>query len=90
MGTFGGALEARQIKASEGTLAADVRGEVALSEDGVLIIERIHVVLRLKAPEQSRETAERVHGFYAAKCPVYRSLEAAIAITSELVFEPAG
>ena len=28
MGTYGGALEARQIKASEGTLVADVSGEV--------------------------------------------------------------
>jgi uncharacterized OsmC-like protein len=88
MGTYGGALEARQIKASGGTLAAEVRGEVGLSEDNVLIIERIHVVLRLKAPEESRETAERVHGIYAEKCPVYRSLKAAIAITSELAFEP--
>ncbi len=87
MGTFGGALEARRVNASGGRLVADVHGEVGLSADGVLIIERIHVVLRLKAPEEARETAERVHGFYAEKCPVYRSLRAAIAITSELVFE---
>jgi hypothetical protein len=30
----------------------------------------------------------RVHGFYQDRCPVYRSLRAAIAITTELVFEP--
>jgi uncharacterized OsmC-like protein len=56
------------------------------SEDGVLIIKRIHVILRLTANAEHRETAERVHGFYAQKCPVYRSLEAAIAITTELAF----
>ena len=61
-------------------------GEVEL-EDNVLVIRRIHVVLRLKAEESQRETAIRVHGFYADKCPVYRTLKTAIAITTELVFE---
>ena len=87
MGTYGGALEARQVKASEGKLAADVSGEVEKAEDGVLVLKRIHVALRLKAPEEARETAERVHGFYADKCPVYRSVKAAIDVTSELQFE---
>ena len=61
-------------------------GEVEL-EDHVLVIRRIHVVLKLKAEESQRETAIRVHGFYADKCPVYRTLKQAIAITTELVFE---
>lgn len=90
MGTYGGALEARQVKASEGTLVADVTGEVEKADDGVLVLKRIHVVLRLKAPEEARETAERVHGFYADKCPVYRSVKAAIDVTSELAFEATG
>jgi len=63
-------------------------GEVEL-EGKVLVIRRIHVKLRLKAPAAQRETAERVHGFYKDSCPVYRSLQAAIAITTELAFEPA-
>ena len=63
-------------------------GEVEL-EDHVLVIRRIHVVLKLKAEESQRETAIRVHGFYADKCPVYRTLKPAIAITTELVFEAA-
>jgi uncharacterized OsmC-like protein len=54
----------------------------------VLVIKRIHVKLKLKANEEHRATAERVHGMYAERCPVYRSLVAAIAITTELVFEP--
>jgi uncharacterized OsmC-like protein len=56
------------------------------SEDGVLVIKRIHVVLKLTASEEHRATAERVHGFFADKCPVYRSLTPAIAITTELAF----
>jgi len=62
-------------------------GEVEL-EDNVLVIRRIHVRLRLKAEESQRETVERVHGFFADKCPIYRSLKAAIQIDTELVFEP--
>ena len=64
MGTFGGALEARQIDASNGKLTAEVTGEVE-TEDGVLVIRRIHVAMRLVAPEAARETVERTHGIYA-------------------------
>ncbi len=53
-----------------------------------MVIRRIHVRLRLKADETQRETVERLHGFYADKCPVYRSLKAAIAITTEVIMEP--
>ena len=81
VGTFGGALEARQIDASGGRLVADVTGEVE-KDDGVLVIKRIHVKMRLAAPEQVRETVERVHGMYAMRCPLYRTLHGAIALTS--------
>lgn len=54
----------------------------------MLVIRRIHVRLCLRADEAHRETAVRVHGIFADKCPVYRSLKAAIAMTTELVFEP--
>ena len=54
LGTFGGALEARQIDASRGRLTPDVTGEVE-TEEGVLVIRRIHVAMRLKAPEQAKE-----------------------------------
>ena len=57
-------------------------------EDNVLVIKRIHVRLKLKAAESQRETAIRVHGIYADRCPIYRSLIAAIQITTELIFEP--
>jgi len=81
LGTFGGALEARKIDASNGKLTADVTGEVE-SEDGVLVIRRIHVAMKLAAPEESRATAERVHGMYPMNCPLYRTLHKAIQLTS--------
>jgi uncharacterized OsmC-like protein len=81
MGTFGGALEARQIDASNGKLTADVTGEVETEED-VLVIRRIHVVMRLVASQDVRETAERVHGIYAMRCPLYRTLHNTIKLTS--------
>jgi uncharacterized OsmC-like protein len=81
LGTFGGALEARQVDASGGRLTADVTGEVE-TEDGVLVIRRIKVAMRLAADEKSREIVERVHGFYAMNCPLYRTLRSAIALSS--------
>ncbi len=59
-------------------------------EDQVLVVKRIHVRLRLRAEEAQRQTAERVHGFFADRCPIYRSIRAAIAVTTELCLEPPG
>jgi uncharacterized OsmC-like protein len=89
LGTFGGALDARHIDATEGRLTADVTGEVE-KEDGVLVIRRIHVHMRLAAPNEVRDTVERVHGMYAMRCPLYRTLHQAIALSSsfELVVPP--
>ncbi len=88
MGTLGGALEARQIDAGKGRLTAEVTGEVE-SEDNVLIIRRIHVIYRIQADPGQRETIDRVHSIHARYCPVYRSLEAAIQITTDYTLEPA-
>jgi hypothetical protein len=43
---------------------------------------------KLRADERHRKTAVRVHGFFAEKCPDYRSLYKAIEIRTELLFEP--
>ena len=54
LGTFGGALEARQIPATGDQLVATAVGEVEL--DGkVLVIRRIHVKLELRAAPEHRE-----------------------------------
>jgi len=65
---------------------AEASGEIEL-EDNVLVIRRVHVRLKLRAAEAHRQTASRVHGIFADKCPVYRSLKAAITMTTELLFE---
>ena len=87
LGTFGGALEARQIDASGGRLTADVTGEVE-KEDGVLVIRRIHVRMRLAAATEVSDTVERVHGFYAMRCPLYRTLHNAIQLSSSYELVP--
>lgn len=81
LGTFGGALEARQIDASDGKLTGAVTGEVE-EEDGVLVIRRIHVSMRLRAREEIREKVKRVHAVYAMSCPLYRTLHNSIQLTS--------
>ncbi len=55
----------------------------------MLVLRRIHVRMELRTAAEHREVAERVHGFYADGCPLYRSLRSALAITSELSFQPA-
>ncbi len=66
-----------------------MRGEVEKEDDGVIVIRRVHVTYRLKAGEEHREAIERVHGFHAGKCPVYRSIHTSIDITTEYVLEGA-
>jgi uncharacterized OsmC-like protein len=68
-------------------LTANAVGEIE-KEEGVLVIRRIHVRMNLKAQASDREKAERVHGVYRDNCPLYRTLKSAIAITTELLFEP--
>jgi uncharacterized OsmC-like protein len=89
LGTFGGALEARHIDASNGKLVGEVTGEVE-TDEGVLVIRRIHLAMRLAAPEKSLETVERVHGLYAMHCPLYRTLHKAIELTSSFTLEEPG
>ncbi|HVH25259.1 MAG TPA: hypothetical protein VM818_00820 [Vicinamibacterales bacterium] len=49
------------------------------------MLRRVHVVLTLTGvfPDQI-SVAERAHDVFKEKCPVYRSLRSAIAITTEL------
>ena len=87
MATFGGALEARQIHASNGRLMADVTGEVE-TEEGVLVIRRIHVALRLAAPADLRGKVDRLHATYAMHCPLFRTLHKSIQLTSSWTLVP--
>lgn len=87
MGTLNRALQVRKIATDGDRLRAEAVGELEI-EDGVLVIRRIRMIVRLKAKESQRETAQRTIEIYASGCPVYRSLCKAIDITTELNFEP--
>jgi len=88
LGTFAGALAARGISPDEGRASCTANGEIE-TEEGVLVIRRIHVAFAIAAGEEKRETIERVHGTFAMQCPVYRSLRGAIQITSSFELRPA-
>jgi uncharacterized OsmC-like protein len=80
-------LEARGIDASEGKLTSEAEGEVYL-EDKTLVIKKINVRYTLRGcPEDKRETAERSHAFHKSRCPVAKSIEKAIEISTSLAFE---
>lgn len=60
-------------------------GDIEKTDDGVLVIRRIHAAYRLTVDvDADRETIERVHGFHADKCPVARSIRGSIDITTDV------
>ncbi|MFZ2948348.1 MAG: OsmC family protein [Desulfuromonadaceae bacterium] len=88
-GTFGGTLESRKVRIEGEGLVGVARGEVEL-EGNVLVIKRIHVLYRLVTPAEDKEKVDRAYGLHADNCPVYRSLRAAISITTELGWRESG
>ena len=72
------------MKASEGRLKSEAAGEVE-TEDGVLVIKRIHVVYTLALDsEADRNAVQRAFERHMSYCPVYRSIGSAIVITTAL------
>jgi len=58
------------------------RGEIEL-DDNVLIIKRIHVEYSgVDIPEERRDAADRALATHQRACPVSRSIEAAIQVTT--------
>ncbi len=55
----------------------------------MLVIRRIHVRyhLQIEADQEKRETAERVLGFHARYCPVARTIDGCVEITTSLEME---
>ncbi len=52
------------------------------------MIKKIHVRYTLRGcPDDKREAAERAHSFHASRCPVAKSIEKAIEISTDLTFE---
>ncbi|MBA3787812.1 MAG: OsmC family protein [Actinobacteria bacterium] len=72
------------MKASEGRLTAEAAGEIE-SDDGVLVLKRIHVVYSLRLdPDADRAKAQRAFEHHMPFCPIYRSIREAIEITTAL------
>ena len=69
-------------------MTSEATGEVEL-DDGVLVIKRIHVGYHLRLDSDAdREKVERAFDHHMPRCPVYRSIGAAVEITTSLeVFE---
>ena len=60
------------------------RGEIE-TEDGVLVIKRIHVRYTLRAdPDADRAKIARAFEHHMPRCPVYRSIGSAVAMTTSL------
>jgi hypothetical protein len=72
--------------ASEGRLTAIARGEVEVDEK-VLVLRRIHVDFSLRGAVGQEPEARRAHEYYMPRCPIYRSIRAAIDVTSDLHLE---
>ena len=52
------------------------------------MIKRITVRYTLRGcPEEKQAAAERAHTFHASRCPVAKSIEKAIEISTSLAFE---
>ncbi|MBA2331642.1 MAG: OsmC family protein [Actinobacteria bacterium] len=72
------------MKASGGRLTAEATGEIE-SDDGVLVVKRIHVVYSLRLDSDAdHEKAHRAFAHHMPHCPVYRSIGSAIEITTAL------
>lgn len=85
-GTFGGALEARDIPAGEGRLRSEAIGNV-VEEDNVLVVSSIHVQYWLKLDPDKHQAAERAHEVHANHCAVARSINRCVNITTSLNME---
>jgi uncharacterized OsmC-like protein len=84
LGTFRKALSARGVAVDADALTAEVSGDVVV-EQGVPLLKRIRVQYQLSAPPGAdKSLIERAHSVHHKACAVSRSLEAAIAITTEL------
>jgi uncharacterized OsmC-like protein len=74
-------------------LVAEVAGEIETTEDDVLIIRRIHVKYRLaveRLDDETRGKVDRCMEFHPRKCPVARSLEAAVDFSTEMELVESG
>jgi uncharacterized OsmC-like protein len=66
-------------------LETRVTGEVEKADD-VLVLERVHAIFRVKVRDEAHDTVERVAQLAISKCPVARSIEGSIAVTTAVEY----
>jgi uncharacterized OsmC-like protein len=79
-GTLAGALEARQIAAYDGSLEAEVEGDIEEGEHKVLLLTKVHIKYRMRIPKGRREQAERALSLHHSRCPVSQSVQRGIQV----------
>ena len=67
---------------------SEVTGYIDTTDDGVLVVRKVHVRYRLRADPGKREVIDRVLDFHARKCPVARTIDGCIEVTTELELIP--
>jgi len=68
-------------------LTSEAEGDV-YAEEKVLVLKQIRVRYTLSGcPDDKREAAERAHAHHVSRCPVARSIQGAIEISTALAFE---
>jgi uncharacterized OsmC-like protein len=67
-------------------LTSEARGEIEL-DNNILVVRRIHVTYHLKLDPDKREKAERVHTIHAKFCPVARTIQDCVEISTSLEME---
>ncbi len=80
LGTLNGAREAREIRLSPDSIAADVQGINEIVER-VPVLTEIRVHYRLRIPPGTRETIDRVLERHASRCPTAMSLRGSVEVT---------
>jgi len=59
-----------------------------IEKDGnTLVVKRIHVTYHLRAAAENREAVQRVLEFHAGFCPVARTLQGSVDITTSVEME---
>jgi len=81
-GTFGSALEARQIEFAADDFYADVEGYIENVENKPLIT-RVHVKYHIKVPKGRKAEVERIVSNHEKVCAVSQSLKRGIMVECE-------
>lgn len=80
LGTLNGALEAREVELGPDDLIAEVEG-VNEMEGRVPVLTEIRVHYRMRIPEGTRATVEKILSRHQEFCPSARTLEGAVDVS---------